>query len=229
MEQILLYLEDFYYTNAILIISTIILVYISIKKRNNIKHCKFLFLYPLVSLIQQAIIFYSIFRNSPDYIKRSELNNLSINLFIIIELLIVFFLFIKILRNKLNKLILLILQVGYVLYYIYYFTIGDMRNPVDPSISIAQCFVIIIPCLFYFIELFNRPATLNLINEPNFWLASGLLINFSFMLPGYILIDKIVYDKFYYVQSTFSLIYISYSILFLLFTKAYTCNSIITQ
>jgi hypothetical protein len=40
-------------------------------------------------------------------------------------------------------------------------------------------------CVFYFFELFQRPQSINLSRNPDFWICSGLLFYFSCTFPIY--------------------------------------------
>lgn len=48
------------------------------------------------------------------------------------------------------------------------------------------CLLIVLVCVYYFIELFQLPNTINLLKEPAFWICSGLLFfcTVSFPLLG---------------------------------------------
>jgi hypothetical protein len=48
------------------------------------------------------------------------------------------------------------------------------------------CLLVVLVCVYYFYELFQRPDTVNLIREPAFWICSGLLFfcTVSFPLIG---------------------------------------------
>jgi hypothetical protein len=46
-------------------------------------------------------------------------------------------------------------------------------------------------CIFYFFELFQRPQSVNLSRNPDFWICSGLLFYFACTFPIYGMINNI--------------------------------------
>lgn len=50
------------------------------------------------------------------------------------------------------------------------------------------CLIVVIFCIYYFFELFRLPKSVNLMNNPAFWICSGLLFFYccSFPLYGFI-------------------------------------------
>ncbi len=59
----------------------------------------------------------------------------------------------------------------------------DRFNSITYSLG---CLLIVFFCIYYFLELFRYPRSVNLTNEPAFWICSGLLFYYccSFSLAG---------------------------------------------
>lgn len=92
------------------------------------------------------------------------------------------------------------------------------------SVIVLKSIFLIIPCLFYFYELFNANS-LNLNEDATFWIITGILSYDSCRIP-ISLIAKYV-EKNISVDSfsvILSLNYFLYCIRFLLFLKAYSCK-----
>lgn len=47
------------------------------------------------------------------------------------------------------------------------------------------CVLIIVSCIYYFLELFQRTYSVNLARQPAFWICSGLLFNYTCTFPVY--------------------------------------------
>jgi hypothetical protein len=82
---------------------------------------------------------------------------------------------------------------------------------------------LLIPTFFYFFQLFKLSPTLNLFDQPTFWINIGILFAFSCTLPLTILEyfnQKFVYSNFYFYYINF----ISYSALYVAIIRAYCCQ-----
>lgn len=56
----------------------------------------------------------------------------------------------------------------------------DRFNSITYSLS---CLLIVFFCIYYFLELFRYPKAVKLINEPAFWICSGLLFYYCCSFP----------------------------------------------
>ncbi len=85
------------------------------------------------------------------------------------------------------------------------------------------CLLIVIFCIYYFFELFKIPKSLNLINNPAFWICSGLLFFYCCGFPLYGLINswqdisRLVVDNFNEIVTILNIF------LYSLFTIAFLC------
>jgi len=77
-------------------------------------------------------------------------------------------------------------------------------------------------CVFYFFELFQRPQSVNLARNPDFWLCSGLLFYFSCSFPIIGMTNNLgsmprfILNNLYTILNVLDvLLYISFSIAFL--------------
>jgi len=84
-----------------------------------------------------------------------------------------------------------------------------------------SCLLIVFFCIYYFLELFRSPKFVNLINEPPFWICSGLLFYYccSFPLFGLITflstVPRSLINNFYILVNVMNvLLYTSFIIAF---------------
>ena len=47
------------------------------------------------------------------------------------------------------------------------------------------CLIIVIECIYFFLELFRNPKAVNLVSNPNFWICSAILFWYSCGFPLY--------------------------------------------
>ncbi len=103
---------------------------------------------------------------------------------------------------------------------------NDLFNPVNFTIGSV---ITIVFCIYYFVELFQGPATQSLMRQPSFWFISAILFNVVLIFPIFALISfinplnkannntsKIILDHIVAIFNIISILtYILYSIGFL--------------
>jgi hypothetical protein len=84
------------------------------------------------------------------------------------------------------------------------------------------CLLIIICCVYYFLELFQRPSSVNLGRQPAFWICSGLLFYYTCTFPLYGAINllklfpRVILSNLLYILVLLNiLLYLSFTIAFL--------------
>jgi hypothetical protein len=86
------------------------------------------------------------------------------------------------------------------------------------------CLLIVIFCIYYFLELFRLPRFVNLVANPAFWICSGLLFFYCCGFPLYGLVNY-WQDISPLVLNNFTTIFTILNIfLYSLFTIAFLCN-----
>lgn len=147
----------------------------------------------------------------------------------LIELLIFVHFFMFAIESQRFKNILIIITALFVFYYFVelYFDKRFSRSISETTQSrvyTIESLILLIPCFVYFYELFKRPPTLNLKQEPSFWIVSGLSFFVTCTLP-YSLLENYLRENYLYLMTTlYSVFYIFYILLLLMIIKAYTCN-----
>jgi len=85
------------------------------------------------------------------------------------------------------------------------------------------CLVIVVFCIYYFLELFRLPKSVQLKNNPAFWICSGLLFFYCCSFPLYALVNlwsgisKLVLKNFSQIVTILNVF------LYSLFTIAFLC------
>ncbi|MBX3240478.1 MAG: hypothetical protein KIT80_01470 [Chitinophagaceae bacterium] len=73
------------------------------------------------------------------------------------------------------------------------------------SITVALgCLLVVLSAIYYFYELFQSDKSVDLLHEPSFWIASGLLFFYSCSFPLFTLLN------YFYSPSNKIIIYITY-------------------
>ncbi len=157
---------------------------------------------------------------------RIKIPGMFISLFTLIEITIFFiYIYTNILNRRRKNIVIGIL----IFFFLFSFFI-QFRNHLFYNYyqTISWAFVfeslcLIIPCLLYFFELFTLPKII-LQQHPSFWIVTGILFYASCSIPIFLLNDYINKNIPECYNIIFSLNYILYSILFLLFIKGYICR-----
>lgn len=86
------------------------------------------------------------------------------------------------------------------------------------------CLLIVIFCFYYFFELFKLPKAVKLINNPAFWICSGLLFFYCCGFPLYGLTNYLSRISSLFIPNFYSIIIILNCFLYTLFTIAFLCR-----
>lgn len=130
----------------------------------------------------------------------------------------------KIYQRILSVLFFLFLSIGCGL--LFYDIIVSGMVP-ESSISFlfnAQAFVLLVPCIFYFLEIFKSKPTSNLLRTPAFWVVTGLSFFMISTLPFSILLNSLWKNRQMVYYYGFDFFYLFYFILFLMIIRAYLCK-----
>jgi hypothetical protein len=225
MEILLNLWKQSFYTDPILFISNIIILYISIKKKQNHFILKLFPIY-LGSFLILSIIFYCgiVFLSKSNYYKIflvvKHYTDFAVTL---IELFVFGNLLLKVIKNwGIKNFItwgLIIIIIGEILLFTDSVTYQVLEN-----LYIIEDLFLLIPCVVYFVELFRSPPILKLLDEPSFWVVTGLFFFVVFTLPVTLLsgyLKKLSYELYVHF---YAIVYLSYILLFLMICKAYLCK-----
>ena len=227
MQRLINTWEKFYYTEPLLLAVLCLALVISIQKRKKYKILKSLPVY-IIALLIVFIFTYLIDANlSYQIVKLGEYIDYG---FTIVEIVIFSLFFYKSIDNLVVKQLIIIFNIAFIIFSFYMFfaeqgfyqTISQITQSTVYTIEGA---ILLMICVFYFIELFKKPIILNLKNEPAFWISTGVLFFFACTLPYSILENYISrnYSELYY--RLYSIFYIFYILLFLMIIRAYLCKA----
>ncbi len=155
--------------------------------------------------------------------------------FALVEFIIFYYFFLKILNAKIIKLLMRISFLPiFILSSIFFIKITDpefSRNQIIKlsfQINIVEFFLLLIPCLIYFYELFTKEASQILSKSPAFWITTGIFIYCVVSLPFLLIGDNLAinYKGLYHMM--YGVHYISFSFLFISFAKAFLCKTTLT-
>jgi hypothetical protein len=96
------------------------------------------------------------------------------------------------------------------------------KNTLHTTTYALGCLLIVAFCIYYFLELFRLPKSVNLINSPAFWICSGLLFFYCCSFPLFGFINSWAKIRLM-VKNFTSIIAILNIFLYLLFTIAFLC------
>jgi len=149
--------------------------------------------------------------------------------FTLIEILIFSDFYLQLIKNPLSKKLVVILNVFFGIFFIYMmfndkrFSFG-ISDSTQSKVYTIEGAILLIVCLFYFLELFKKPHNLNLKNEPVFWISTGLLLFFTCTLPFSVLENYMSQNYPEFNIPLYSIFYVFYILLFLMIIRAYLCK-----
>jgi hypothetical protein len=94
---------------------------------------------------------------------------------------------------------------------------------------IIQATCLLFLCVLYFLKIFNSRPTLDLFNEPSFWIITGLTFCMLCTLPLTFLLNNIHTRNYLLYSHLFSIFYFFYIILFIMIIRASLCKKIIAS
>jgi len=86
------------------------------------------------------------------------------------------------------------------------------------------CLLIVAFCIYYFFELFKRPKSVKLKNNPAFWICSGLLFFYCCGFPLFGLANFLSNISPLIIKNFYSIVIILNIFLYSLFTIAFLCR-----
>jgi len=199
---------------------------IGLTKKNKHKELSHLYIYALASFIQNTIAEILIKRKILGFYFSIKFGTLAMYVFLLIEFVCIYYFFFKTkIISGLARKMLILLFIGFLWFYIRKFLAPIIFKQVGDFYFLDSCFILI-PCFVYLIQLFAKPPTLNLLNEPSFWFNSGILIFFTLTLPFFFMINRFRSESMLAAIDIIN--FIGYSIIFLFLIRAYLCRPKIT-
>lgn len=194
-----------------------------LKYRKSHKELSHLFIYSIASFLQVLFIKVSfIFNFKNEHIEKTAIKA-SIFIFITIELSCLYLFFYKTkLFSKLIRKVIVYMYITFLLFYFMLLIKSVFLLMHIEYIYYIESIIILVPCFIYLFQLFIKPPTLNLLNEPSFWFYSGILIYFILTLPLFFMIN---YFQGKNMGNMLDIVnFLGYNLIFLFLTRAYLCK-----
>lgn len=211
----------YYYIDFAMFFVAICATILCIKMKSRIKSLRYMFLYPLSSVLQAFFTFYNEYSNSTESF---FYENITIGCFLIIEFYCLAWFYYQELAGFTGKKFIKLFALGYGLWilisaFVYSIEYLEMLHIKLQTLAILS---LITP---YIIELFNSPPKANLLNEPAFWITIGST-TLSLGLTPVLFSLSFIFDEDYYLKETFiyTVTFILYIFTFSLLVRALFCN-----
>lgn len=189
----------------------------------RMKKLRFIPYYAMASLIQGSIGFYAIlfYKDDGKGIYLPGLVALLAVIFLLLEFSLLTNFLLKSIASKRKRRLTRLAASLFVIFTILIMTYWIHQHlHGDPPIFPMESIYLIIPCLFYFYELFEFPQQGNFRTLPSFWVAAGILLYHSCSIPLFLLTPVINHKFPAYSDATYSINYILYGILFSMLIRA---------
>lgn len=220
MDEMKMTISQSFYTQPLMILTAAAAAIFAFVHRKKFKELQLLFFYPTASVIQMLVFYWSITTQDSD--KVWFVQNVSGNIFIVTEFVILCTFFFQVVTEKILKKIVYISALVFSLYvcYLWFCANSFTKNPVTLFLPESLC--ILCFCFIYFYQLFRLPPTSYLLNSASFWLTIGCLFYFSCTIPLFFADSVLASIPSY--NSMYAINYLGYTILFLFLIKALSCR-----
>ncbi len=159
------------------------------------------------------------------YLLSINKNNLWLyNFFTVFEFCFYLFVIRIIITNKKIKKAVVITLLFYLLIAVINIIFIQKMNAFHTVTYALGCLLIVGFCIYYFFELFKLPKSVNLKNNPAFWICSGLLFFYCCGFPLYGLTNYLSGISKLIIKNFFAIIVILNCFLYTLFTIAFLCR-----
>lgn len=182
---------------------------------------KFLCFYPMASLLE-TIISSIIYSEFPRYSKLG-VPQMLVNIFLLIEFISIYIFFFEVFYSKKIKNLLYVIVCIYISITLGFWIFNNSLYKTPNHLFVPQAIFILMPGLYYLLNLLTNPSRIEPIHEPDFWVVIGLVFYFGGTLPLFLLNQHIDFSNTLH-RSVYAINFLSYGILFLLIIKAYLCK-----
>jgi hypothetical protein len=122
------------------------------------------------------------------------------------------------------KKILRFFVAGYPILVFYYWIYTPAFNEIPDYLTVIESYLIIIGCLFYYLEIFTTPANIKLLEHPQFWTITGMLLLFAFLIPLFLQRNNILLNFIDLYNTIYVMNFIGYITLFIFFNIGLRCQ-----
>lgn len=227
-EKLLVRTEKAFYTEFIMQFFCLLVIIVYFKKGKKVKNSIFLVAIAFASLIQTLIIQYHDLVPHT-WLLPKTISKFTLYLYLLFEATCCLLFIKKHITSVIFRKIITLSNLLFIIYSATYWALKFDTYVYSLHIIIIESFLIIIPCLYFFYELFTRAPDKNIFNEPDFWVISGMLISFSIMTPFSLLFNYLEKNFNAVFKSLFLINYLSYVLLFITFIIAMLCHQKTTK
>jgi hypothetical protein len=229
-KSLLRYWSLSYYTIPICILTAVVGAIIFLLRKNK-KQMTDIFLYYFLGYIFLSLIFCAsaVVIHKPLRHVLIKADRFADYIFTLTEFLIFFIFFKRILRTYQFKKILTAISLVFLIVGITFlsrdiFLTGMPQLESTYFLFNLQAISLLAPCIFYYLEIFRFKPALDLLQEPPFWIVTGLSFFLISTFPLSLSIDYLNRISVYLSGSFFALFYIFYTLLFLMIIRGHLCR-----
>jgi hypothetical protein len=231
IESLLKYWKGNYYTDGLVLLMAIIAIIVISK--NKLKTINIFTYYFAAFIILKSFYFsHALFiSNTSFHHTMVSIDYYADYLFTLFEFYIFVSFFKKILESSVDRKILKCIfwcfsVIGITILFHDIVSYGYPEKVNLHFLFIVQAISLLVPCTLYYIHLFNNEPTLNLLNEPSFWIVTGLSFFMVCTLPYSFFIDYLLKTDILLYGHLFSIFHIFYLLLFTMIIRAHLCKPI---
>jgi hypothetical protein len=224
-----------YYGEPFMFVCELTAIIIGLMYQRNNKLGQFFIFYIIFDII--ILILDEYFANFSNFTKKenSLFVYVSNSVVFVIELLAYFFFFQKTLQSRLIKKIIPALSLFFImltsLYLLHTIIYRELKMGfIDMNyLGVIEFFFLIVPCIFFFSELFTNPSEKRLLQRPSFWIATGIFFYSFISIPFFFINDYLAKSKYEYRYELVALLFcLPFGISFLFLSKAFSCKTELT-
>ena len=196
--------------------------FVSYRKRKKFAELRLYYLYPISALAQILAFFIAALlcgRKAAYMLSES-----SVNIFLFVEVGLYYLISFRAIRNSFQRAIILTLAASFLVSCAYLWTTTNSFFHNSERLAPLEALIMLIPSCIYFLNLFRLPASINLFDQPIFWINIGVLFTFFCILP----INLLEYFMSKFVTRNldlyYSIIYFCYTVNYFFVARAYLCQ-----
>jgi len=217
-------ISKFFYSDFLMIGTTCVALVLGLKFWKSKKHMRIITIYLIVALVVDIVSGYIELHVKSEFAVLHILP-VCLSVYVLTEIT-TFVIFIN--RNILDYRLRQTSKFLFVIFLIlFFYLVPNKYLPAENqtnSVMVLESLFIVVPCLFYFYEVFKL-STPNLRGNYSFWVITGILFYNACSIPIFLIakyIEKHISARSYDAVVSFN--FILYTCMFLLFIKAYLCK-----
>jgi hypothetical protein len=211
------FLAQSYYSTVVMIIATVAALVVSIWYYGRHKDLRIFTYYIALSLTEDVIGLCGYM--APDWRSVYYVTSIAVNIFALFEFIICNLFILHYILSPKRR---LVIKINLFVYpaLLAFLLIKKYPDSIYTPYFLLGCIFLVIPCLFYFYELFQKVSLQPLKNQPAFWIVTAFLFHNACTIP-FALTGGFLGK---YLEAASSVVYFLYSIVFLFIIRANLCS-----